>query len=92
MTFGSRGLRDLGKALIPAEYASAARDRIPYYFRKYPGIIIRGDDLLVVSWIQEYARRLRELRVQFGWAIVRASRSRRCAKRRRRKCRMGSRP
>ena len=64
------GLRDLGKSLIPAEYTSAARDRILYYFRKYPGTIIDGDELLVVSGIQEYARRLRELRVQFGWAIV----------------------
>lgn len=64
------GLRDLGKALIPTEYGSAARDRILYYFRKYPGTIINGDELLVVSGIQEYARRLRELRVQFGWAIV----------------------
>lgn len=64
------GLRDLGKALIPAEYASAARDRILYYFRKYPNTIISSDELLVVSGIQEYARRLRELRVQFGWAIA----------------------
>lgn len=64
------GLRDLGKALIPAEHASAARDRILYYFRQYPGTVINGDELLVVSGIQEYARRLRELRVQFGWAIV----------------------
>ena len=64
------GLRDLGKALIPVEYASAARERILYYFRQYPGTIINGDELLVVSGIQEYARRLRELRVQFGWAIV----------------------
>jgi len=64
------GLRDMGKALIPAEYAAAARDRILYYFRQYPGTIINGDELLVVSGIQEYARRLRELRVQCGWAIV----------------------
>lgn len=64
------GLRDLGKALIPIRYASAARDRILYYFCKYPGIIIAGDELLVVSGIQEYARRVRELRVQFGWAIA----------------------
>jgi hypothetical protein len=64
------GLRDLGKALIPSRYASAARDRILYYFRKYPGIVIAGDELLVVSGIQEYARRVRELRVQFGWAIA----------------------
>jgi CRISPR/Cas system-associated endonuclease Cas3-HD len=27
-------LRDVGKALIPSKYASAARDRILYYFRK----------------------------------------------------------
>lgn len=65
-----RGLRELGKSLIPPEYASAARDRILYYFLKYPGVIINGDELLVVSGIQEYARRIRELRVQFGWAIV----------------------
>jgi len=65
-----QGLRDLGKSLIPAEYASAARDRILYYFRKYPRTIIDGDELLVVSGIQEYARRVRELRVQFGWAIA----------------------
>lgn len=63
-------MRELGKALIPAEYSSAARDRILYYFRTYPATIINGDELLVVSGIQEYARRLRELRVQFGWAIV----------------------
>ena len=63
-------LRELGKALIPSEYASAAKDRILYYFRKYPGIVIAGDELLVVSGIQEYARRVRELRVQFGWAVA----------------------
>lgn len=63
-------LGELGKALIPSEYASAARDRILYYLRKYPRIIINGDELLVVSGIQEYARRVRELRVQFGWAIA----------------------
>ena len=65
-----QGLRELGKTLIPAEYASAAKDRILYYFRKYAGTVISGDELLVVSGIQEYARRLRELRVQCGWGIV----------------------
>ncbi len=63
-------IRDLGKALIPSVYSSAARDRILHYFRTYPETIINGDELLVISGIQEYARRLRELRVQFGWAIV----------------------
>ncbi|NWG14606.1 MAG: HNH endonuclease [Acidobacteria bacterium] len=64
------GLRDLGKALIPSHYASAARDRILCYFRQYPRTIINGDELLVISGIQEYARRVRELRIQFGWAIA----------------------
>lgn len=63
-------LREMGKSLIPIEHASAARDRILFYFRQYPGTVIHGDELLVVSGIQEYARRLRELRVQFGWTIV----------------------
>ena len=63
-------LRCLGKSLIPKETARSAIDRILYYFRKYPYTIINGDELLVVSGIQEYARRVRELKVQFGWSIV----------------------
>jgi hypothetical protein len=63
-------LRDLGKSLIPAAVARSARDRILHYFLKYPLVIIGGDELLVVSGIQEYARRVRELKVQFGWSIV----------------------
>ena len=63
-------LRNLGKSLIPKETARSARDRILFYFRKYPVTIINGDEFLVVSGIQEYARRIRELRVQFGWSIV----------------------
>ncbi|MBN1448300.1 MAG: HNH endonuclease [Bacteroidetes bacterium] len=65
-----RELRLLGKSLIPAELASSARDRILHYFLKYPQTIIHGDELLVVSGIQEYARRVRELRIQFGWSIA----------------------
>ena len=63
-------LRDLGKSLIPLSAAKSARDRILHYFRKYPATIIDGDELLVVSGIQEYARRVRELKVQSGWSIV----------------------
>jgi len=63
-------LRDLGKSLIPSTIARSARDRILHYFQKYPVVIINGDELLVVSGIQEYARRVRELKVQFGWSIV----------------------
>jgi hypothetical protein len=56
--------------LLPTEFASTAKDRILYYFRRYPRTIINGDELLVVSGIQEYARRVRELRVQLGWSIA----------------------
>ena len=63
-------LRNLGKSLISITDASSARERILFYFKKYPRTVINGDELLVVSAIQEYARRVRELRVQFGWAII----------------------
>jgi hypothetical protein len=63
-------LRDLGKSLIPSEMARSARERILHYFRKYPQIVISGDELLVVSGIQEYARRVRELKIEFGWPLI----------------------
>lgn len=63
-------IRDLGCSLMPHEKKSAARARILAYFRKYPKIVIHGDELMVVSGIQEWARRIRELRRQYGWAIA----------------------
>ncbi len=63
-------LRELGKSLIPNKIAKSARDRILHYFLKYPVTIISGNELLVISGIQEYARRVRELKIQFGWSIV----------------------
>ncbi len=62
-------LRDLGSSLIPKEIAPSARDRILAYLRQYPYTIIDGEELMVVSGISEWARRVRELRVQFGWWI-----------------------
>jgi len=62
-------LRDLGSSLIPKNEAASARERVIAYFRRYPRTVIDGDELMVVSGIAEWARRLRELRVQFGWAI-----------------------
>jgi hypothetical protein len=62
-------LRDLGSSLIPRNEASSARERIIAYFKRYPRLAIDGDELMVVSGIGEWARRVRELRVQFGWAI-----------------------
>lgn len=62
-------LRDLGSSLIKDEQVESARDRILAYLRKYPGEVIHGDELMVVAGISEYARRIRELRVEHGWPI-----------------------
>lgn len=63
-------LRDLGSSLIPREGPNAARARILEYFLKYPGVIIKGEELMVVAGIGEWARRVRELRVEQGWPIL----------------------
>lgn len=62
-------LRDLGSSLIPQSEAASARERIIAYLKQYPRVVIDGDELMVVSGIDEWARRVRELRVQFGWWI-----------------------
>jgi len=63
--------RALGISLSDYDYKkTSARERILNYFQKYPLTVINGDELFVISGIQEYARRVRELRVQFGWSIV----------------------
>ena len=61
-------LRNLGSSLAQLDDVSA-RDRIEFYLRKYPQTLIDGDELMVVSGIGEWARRVRELRVEFGWWI-----------------------
>jgi hypothetical protein len=63
-------LRDLGSSLIPRKDAASARSRILAYFQKYPLTVIHGDELLVVSGIQDWPRRLRELRCEYGWNIA----------------------
>lgn len=63
-------LRDLGSSLLNDENCNSARDRILAYLLKYPRTIIHGDELMVVAGISEYARRIRELRVQFGWSVL----------------------
>lgn len=62
-------LNDLGSSLI-TENLPAARDRIIYYLKKYPLTVINGEELMVVAGISEWARRVRELRVQYGWSII----------------------
>ena len=63
-------LRDLGSSLIPRREAASARSRILFYLKKYPQTIIKGDELTVVAGIGDWPRRLRELRVEFGWSIA----------------------
>ncbi len=64
-----QSLRGLGKTLISPDLASSARERILVYLQRYPLQVIEGEELHVVAGIGEWARRLRELRVQFGWSI-----------------------
>jgi hypothetical protein len=63
-------LRKLGCSLLPDEAGTAALDRILFYLRKYPQTAIPGDEFLVISGIQEWARRIRQLRVEYGWRII----------------------
>ena len=51
-------LRDLGSSLIPKERASSARDRIILYLTSFPRQVIKGDELMVVAGIGEWARRV----------------------------------
>ena len=62
-------LRDLGSSLMPKTSGPSALERIIAYLKQYPLTVIAGDELMVVSGIGEWARRVRQLRVQFGWWI-----------------------
>jgi HNH endonuclease len=63
-------LRDLGSSLIPSSIATSGRDRVLAYLRKYALTVLRGDELMVVSGIGDWPRRVRELRKEFGWSII----------------------
>lgn len=62
-------LRDLGSSLMPRNASTSGLERIIAYLQRYPRTVIAGDELMVVSGIGEWARRVRQLRVQFGWWI-----------------------
>lgn len=62
-------LRDLGSSLMPKTSGDSALERIIAYFKIYPTTVIEGDELMVVSGIGEWARRVRQLRKEFGWWI-----------------------
>jgi len=61
-------MRDVGSSLMASAPQSGGK-RILAYFRQFVGEVIAGDELMVVSGISEYARRIRELRVEQGWPI-----------------------
>jgi len=63
-------LRDIGSSLISKADASSAMARILYYFRLYPFTKISHDEIMVVSGISEFARRIRQLRKEQGWMIT----------------------
>ena len=63
-------LGNLGVSLPEVRQGSSARDRILLYMQKHVGTVLDGRELMVVSGISEYARRIRELRVEFGWPIL----------------------
>lgn len=65
-----QSLLTLGPSLFPAELRANARQRLLYYFRQYPLTVLAREELAIVGGIGEWARRVRELRVEFGWAIV----------------------
>lgn len=63
-------LQNLGASLVRGASVRSARDRILAYMRKYVGVVLAGEELMVVAGISEYARRIRELRVEHGWRIL----------------------
>ncbi len=63
-------VRDLGKTLISEGLRLSARDRLLAYFLLYPRCVLHEKELAIVAGISEWARRVRELRVQHGWRIV----------------------
>ncbi len=63
-------LQNLGRSLIQGPETGGARARVLAYMKKYVGIVLAGEELMVVAGISEYARRIRELRVEHGWRIL----------------------
>lgn len=66
----SNNTKELGKYSYLKAAKLAARDRLRLYLTKYVGIVLSSEELAVVSGISEFARRIRELRVQEGYKIL----------------------
>lgn len=66
----AEGIRELGSSVLSRGDRESAKARMLAYLRQFSGQVIDGAELMVVAGISEYARRLRELRVQEGWPIL----------------------
>lgn len=64
-----QNMNKLGTSLLPRDVRRAALKRLLYYFKKYPGVVLSQHELAIVAGISEWARRVRELRVELGWSI-----------------------
>lgn len=65
-----KGILDIGPSLIPRQIAASASKRLLHYFQLYPLTVLPREELAIVAGIDEWARRVRELRVEQGWAII----------------------
>jgi hypothetical protein len=63
-------LNSLGKSLIPYEIARSGRARLLHYFQQYPKTVLSRKELAIVAGIDDWPRRVRELRKEFGWNIA----------------------
>jgi len=63
-------IRDMGSSLMPMPGRQSGRKRVLEYLRRHVGQVVHTDELMVVAGIGDYARRIRELRVEAGWPIV----------------------
>jgi 5-methylcytosine-specific restriction endonuclease McrA len=63
-------LRKLGRNILPEGDSVSARERILIYLQRYPEKIIDSEELLVISGITDYQRRIRELRSEMGWPVL----------------------
>ncbi len=63
-------VKTLGTCTNPQAVKVGARERIRLYFLEHVGLVLFAEEIEVVSGISEYARRVRELRVQDGYKIL----------------------
>src|SRR5262245_56916354 len=66
----SRLMTDLGSSLLGKVGERSARNRMLVYLKMHVGQVLDGEELMVGSAISEYARRVRELRIQEGCPIL----------------------